>query len=147
MADTSADRIAVSRTDGMTPPAAAAFMAAYRSVQRAQRARRSLDDLWQGALLSPATTPAFIAGLVEGLCAARVVRMSASRRRAVLAAAVRRQRGPWTTARVLRIYAAEGLSVTAAAARADLTAHATAGLLIRHRDRGITYYYAPKDTA
>jgi hypothetical protein len=66
-----AERTALARAEAMGSTAAAEFMKAFRDVVSAHRAGRDLDDVWQAAHLNRHTTPATLAGLVEGMAATR----------------------------------------------------------------------------
>lgn len=63
--------IAHSRTERMSDRDGADFMTAYYKALAAWRCGRDLDDVWQAARLNPNTTDATLAGLVEGMAAAR----------------------------------------------------------------------------
>jgi hypothetical protein len=63
--------IAHSRTESMSDRDGADFMTAYYAALSAHRCGRDLDDVRQAARLNPDTSDATLAGLVEGMAAAR----------------------------------------------------------------------------
>lgn len=67
----SPDLIALSRTSDMPPRSRDNFLDAYYKALAAARCGRDLDDVWQAARLNPDTSDATLAGLVEGMAAAR----------------------------------------------------------------------------